>query len=85
MLRKRYLSLSAAFVSGFLLNLVVACKQDQPKVTVYISTPDKQGMFFFNNTNGQSGFVGYAETDKFVCLNPQDIGALLNYCGVQKQ
>jgi len=86
MLRKNWRMSStilASFVSGFILALVVSCGKG-PKVTVYISDPDANGMEYYNENTGTSGFVPYSSTDKFFCLNETDTQTLLNYCGVKQ-
>jgi hypothetical protein len=72
------------FLSGITLCLVTSCQHNGPKVTVYISDPKNGGMEFYNEVTNQSGFVTYDQTDKFVCLNQDDLAAVLNYCGVKR-
>lgn len=55
-----------------------------PKVSVYISNAARGGMDFMNEATGEKGFVAYPQTDKYVCLSPQDAETLLNYCNATK-
>lgn len=45
-----------------------------PKLSVYLSDPAKNGM------ESPTGFIPYSATHKFICLEPSDLGTLLNYC-----
>lgn len=63
---------------------LLACSKG-PKVTVYISNPDKGGMDFHNNKTKKDGFVTYWDTDKFVCLEKTDMNTLLVYCNEKKR
>lgn len=72
-----------AFVSGFLVALMISCGAG-PKLRIYLSDPARLGMEYYDETSGQSGFVNYSETEKFICLNQPDANALLSYCGVKK-
>jgi hypothetical protein len=73
-----------AFFSGACFSCIVACG-DGPQVTVYLSDPGAQGMQFYNERTGEKGSVGYDQTDKFVCFNPQDTQQLMNYCGLGRK
>lgn len=69
MLQKIFLTLS-------LISLNLSCASG-PRLTVYVSDPAKGGMEFSGKTKG---FVVYADTDKFTCLEPSDLTTLLDYC-----
>lgn len=68
-----------AFALGMMTCSLYGCGAG-PKVTVYISDPSQGGMQFYNENTGQSGFVAYSETDKFVAFNPADAQMLIDYC-----
>lgn len=76
-----------AFFMGFLLVLILmgttSCGKG-PKVTIYISNPQKSGMDFYNENNNTKGFVDYSKTDKFICMNQTDLQSVMNYCGAKK-
>lgn len=63
----------------FLIFSFIACSSG-PKLTVFISDPAKGGMEWSNKATRKSGFVPYSATDKFVCLMPSDLAALIDYC-----
>lgn len=64
-----------------LLVLTSSCASG-PKVTVYISDPAQGGCEYFNPNTQQGGFVDYSLTDKFVCFQPAEAQALINFCGI---
>lgn len=64
----------------FTIFSLTACAQG-PKVTAYISSPVEGGVRGFDSKTGKNtGLVPYAQTENFVCFNPPDAQALLNYC-----
>lgn len=77
----------SVFLLGLTLGLMpaylIGCEVG-PKVTVYISDPDRGGMEYYD-AQGNSGFVPYSVTDKYVAFSPADAQTLLNYCGIDKQ
>ena len=81
--RKQLLTWFVGCLSGIALLTIGSCGHG-PLVTVYISDPSREGMEFYNEKTGATGFVEYSQTDKFVCLNQVDMQAYLNYCGGKK-
>lgn len=51
-----------------------------PRVTIGISHPAKGGLSCFDARTGESFFTEYKDTDKWVCLPPEDARTLLEFC-----
>ena len=51
-----------------------------PKVKVCVSDPKVQGFDCYDERTGESSFLPYSESDKYVAFNPPDAQTLLNYC-----
>lgn len=77
------MKLVCAFIVGLTISHLSGCGSG-PKVTVYLSDPAQGGMQYYNELNGQRGFVKYDVTDKFVCFTQTDASAILNYCEGKK-
>lgn len=60
------------------LMLLSACNSG-PKVAVYVSDPANNGMQGVK-ADGQPDFKPYADTESYVCYEPNDMRTLLEYC-----
>lgn len=84
-LKQSLITWLTGFLSCVALVSIESCKHQGPKVVVYLSEPTRNGMEFYNEENGQRGFIDYAQTDKFVCLNQVDMQAMFYYCDGKKK
>ena len=78
---RKTLTLFASFLLGFSICFIASCGSG-PKVTVYLSHADANGMDYYNENTDESGFIKYSDTDKFVCFNQADAQTLFNYCSL---
>lgn len=83
MLQKLLRTQLPGFLSGVLFCLITSCAGG-PKIRIYLSDPKANGMEYYDETTGASGFVNYGDTEKFICTTPDDFQRILTYCGVKK-
>lgn len=55
---------------------IIGCRTPGPDVKVYLSNPDIGGMV----RNRGTEIITYPASKGFMCMNPSDFEALLNYC-----
>lgn len=78
--QKRWPILLLTFSLGLALGLLPHCGgEGGPKVKVYISHPDQNGMAFYDEKTTETGFVDYKLTDKFICLHPDEAQTVMEY------
>lgn len=70
----------------FLVGLISACAScnDAPKVDVCISDPANNQMACVDRDK-KSYVLPYAQSENYVCLVPEDLKTVLEYCKVQRQ
>lgn len=64
----------------FVVSLLSACAHVGPKVNVCISDPPMDGMDCYSEITNRSYFKTYIETDKYVCLPPEDAHTVFDFC-----
>lgn len=67
-----------------LITSLSACKTG-PLVTIGISHPEEGGLSCYNPRTDESYLLKYADSDKWICLPPEDARTLFQYCNRKGQ